>query len=277
MEKEKKYREEKITSILSEMYSIFSELSFLWEYSHEKESEEYLEKESKLKDDFKGLANSLYNLICCYFESIELKDYLSEFKKYFQPILSDRGNLFKSIYIEEIAEQISWYTSEVWRFIQPFEFSQGEYLDRLLQNTGIFYIEKILKNTQVILNRLGVQPNTEPQIYNEVKFVVQCVYPSALEPSPGFFKCFKNYRPDILIPELHIAVEYKYADSEAKLKNQIDEISADTKAYTDDLTYNIFYAIFYVTEDFWGIEKFKEAWATMKYPKNWKAFYIVGR
>lgn len=79
------------------------------------------------------------------------------------------------------------------------------------------------------------------------------------------------------MPEIYTAVEYKYADTEAKLKTQIDQVVADTKGYTGDTNYKIFYAVFYVTDDFWGIDKFETAWKEMEFPKNWKGIYIIGQ
>ncbi|EPU1022796.1 hypothetical protein ACVUNK_004389, partial [Escherichia coli] len=92
-----------------------------------------------------------------------------------------------------------------------------------------------------------------------------------------FLKSFKEYKPDILIPELFTAVEYKYASTEEKLKSTIEQIAADVKGYTGDNDYNIFYAVFYVTTDFWGLEKFMNVWNENKFPQNWIPVYVVGK
>lgn len=103
------------------------------------------------------------------------------------------------------------------------------------------------------------------------------MFTGAKSPRSSFIKSFKEYKPDILIPELHAAVEYKYANSAEKLKSTIDQICADVTGYTGDSDYRIFYAVFYVTQDFWGQEMFARVWSEMNFPKNWKAFYIVGK
>ena len=80
-----------------------------------------------------------------------------------------------------------------------------------------------------------------------------------------------------MIPELYTAVEYKYAADEQRLKSTIEQIAADVKGYTGDKDYSVFYAVFYVTEDFWGQNKFSKVWDDQGFPKNWIPIYIVGK
>ena len=73
------------------------------------------------------------------------------------------------------------------------------------------------------------------------------------------------------------AVEQKYADTETKLKATIAQISDDVKGYTGDSDYNLFYAVFYVNGVFWAEDKFRTAWNEKKFPKSWRAFYVVSK
>lgn len=277
---EQKYRESKIVETLWSMSSDFSELSFMWEYASEEAREDtvYLDKEIELKDNFEHKIKTVYKLIIVYLETANLKEYLADFKSEFSTIFTDKSkNLFESEYDDDSGQMYSKSLSKIWHFLSPFEFSQQSHIDKLLKQSGVKYLERILRNTQVIINETKAKPTSEPQVYNAVKFVVKTVFPSSLEPTSGFFKSFKNYNPDILVPEIHTAVEYKYADTETKLKTQIDQVVADTKGYTGDTNYEIFYAVFYVTDDFWGIDKFETVWKEMEFPKNWKGLYIVGK
>jgi len=276
MEKTYIYIEDKILSILSRMGSTFYELSLLHEIGEEPK-ELYYEKELSIKDKFLTDADLAYMIICCYLESKNLTDYLVVFKKTIRPMIDDPKQLFNSVYDEYVGEQFSIFLPKLWNFLIPFEFSQGTYLDQLLKQAGVTYLERILRKTQVILDKVKVFPASEPQVYKEVKFVIESVFTDSKSPSGEFLKNFKNYKPDVLIPEIHAAVEYKYAKSERELKSQFDQICADTHAYTDNPTYQLFYAVFYVTNDFWGIDKFKQAWREMKTPKNWKGIYIIGK
>lgn len=275
---EQKYRETKIVETLWSMGSDFSELAFMWEYTTSDAMEEasYLSKENEIKHNFEQKAKIVYKLISTYIEASNLREYLTDFKSEFSTSFTDKM-LFEIVYDENSGEMYSKMVNKYWRFLSPFEFSQQSYLDKLLKQTGVIYLERVLRNTQVIINEIGAKPTSEPQVYKAVKLVVRSIFPSALEPTSGFFKSFKNYRPDILVPEIHTAVEYKYADTEAKLKHQVEEVVADTKGYTGDSNYEIFYAVFYVTDDFLGIDRFEEMWKEMKFPRNWKGIYIVGK
>ncbi len=276
---EQTYRENKIVETLWSMSSDFSELAFMWEFASEeaKKEEDYMYKEIEINDNFEHKAKTVYKLIITYLEAANLKEYLNDFKNEFATLFTTKGNLFEREVNNDTAELYSKTVSKFWHFLSPFEFSQQSYIDKLLKQTGVTYLERVLRNTQVIINETNAKPTTEPQVYKAVKFVVQSVFPSALEPTSGFFKSFKNYNPDILVPEIHTAVEYKYADTETKLNNQIGQVVADTKGYTGDTNYEIFYAVFYVTDDFWGINKFETVWKKMEFPKNWKGIYIVGK
>jgi len=280
MTKEQKYRENKIAENLWSMSSDFSTLSLMWQYTSEVEKKEeyYINQETALEENFIYKAKTVYRLITTYLETLKLNEYLNDFKKEFTMLFTDSPEtLLESDFCEETGEEYSKIVSKIWLFLAPFEFSEKSYIDNLLKQTGVKYLEHILRNTQVIINKTGLTLKSEPQIYKAVKFVVESVFPSSLKPTSGFFKSFKNYSPDILIPEIHTAVEYKFANTEEKLKSQVDQIIADTKGYTGDTNYEIFYAVFYVTENFWGIDKFETVWKEMQFPKNWKGLYVIGK
>lgn len=277
---EQKYRESKIVETLWSMSSDFSELSFMEEYASDeaKQDENYMDKEIELKKNFEHKAKTVFKLIIVYLETSNLKEYLTDFKAEFTTLFTGKKvGLFDNEYDDGSGQMYSKTATRLWQFLSPFEFSQESYIDKLLKQTGVTYLERILRNTQVIINETKAKPTSEPQVYNTVKFVVKSVFPSALEPTSGFFKSFKNYNPDILVPEIHTGIEYKYADTETKLKAQIDQVVADTKGYTGDTNYEIFYAVFYVTDDFWGIDKFETVWKEMEFPKNWKGIYVIGK
>ncbi|MGN7864930.1 hypothetical protein [Chryseobacterium sp.] len=273
------YKEEKIIDLLSSMRSYFFDLEFLNEeeklnnYQYNSNPIHY-EKKADIEEKFRDEAWQLYNLCTVYFESLNLKEYLASFKK--DMIKQLEESLFENKYSNEDTIPYSITVSKFSKYLVPFEFSQGSYIDRLLKQAGIIYLENILRNTQSILNKIGARPESETSLYNEVKFVIESTFSKSLSPTSGFFKCFKNYNPDILIPDLQVAIEYKYAKSESALKSQIDQVISDIKGYTGNINYKIFYAVFYVTKDFWGAPRFEEAIKEMDFPINWKCIYIVG-
>lgn len=277
---EKIYKEEKIIDLLSSMRSYFFDLECLEEeeslnnYEYNSNPIHY-EKKADLREKFSDKSWQLYNLCTVYFESLNLKEYLITFKQ--EMIKQLEESLFENSHSNEDTIPYSVTVSKFSKYLVPFEFSQGSYIDRLLKQAGIIYLENILRNTQSILDKIGTTPTSEVSLYKEIKFVIESTFSSSVNPISGFFKCFKNYNPDILIPDLQVAIEYKYAKSKNELKSQIDQVLSDTKGYKGDINYKIFYAVFYVTGDFLGAPRFETAIKEMDFPSNWKCLYIVGK
>ncbi len=144
------------------------------------------------------------------------------------------------------------------QFLAPLDVLGDE--SRYLKLSGIQYLETILRNTATIIHKAGICPASESEVYKSVRTVLESIFPSAKTPKSNFLKTAQEYKPSILLPELSAAIKYKYADSEVKLKATIAQISDDVKGYTGDSDYNLFYAVFYVKDDFWGEDKFSTAW-----------------
>ncbi|NIG81772.1 hypothetical protein F3J34_50540 [Klebsiella sp. Ap-873] len=157
------------------------------------------------------------------------------------------------------------------QFLGPFEF-----FDSNNKGSGLIYLENILHGTESYLNVLGINPTKESDVYQPVKQVVNVVFPSSSNAGSAFLKPNKQYKPDILVPELKAAIEYKYANSRDRLNKNIEEVVSDTQGYTNDFNYSFFYAVFYVTQDFIGINRFMETWKQHNFPKNWVPIYVVG-
>lgn len=229
---------------------------------------------SQERDYHSSMIISLHNQIICYLDVLKLHKYLEIFINKFKEF-PDVKKAYYGIDYNPIENKITnKYLLDLWHFLSPFDFFKTD--DRFKEN-GIEYLETILRNTQNIILKLGNKPTTEPQVYNSVKIIVESIFPTANKPKAGFFKTMKNYNPDILIPELNVAIEYKYADSEAKLKSSVEQVVSDVQGYTGDSDYKLFYAVFYATEDFWGLDRFKAIWEEHKFPENWKGFYIIGK
>ena len=220
----------------------------------------------------------LSNFIIVYLEKSGYFKYLEEFKNGLEPKFKDEEIIFNSKYNDNIAEVYSPFLSEIRSFLSPFPFWNKSEIELALESAGVEYLENILESTAQILYNIGKTPKSEVEVYRSVKFVIEAVFPNSTKASSNFLKIAKEYKPDILIPDIKAAVEYKYADKNYKLKNQIDQIFIDQSGYQGDQDYEIFYAVFYVTDDFWGKPKFRKVWNNDKsFPDNWKSYYIVGR
>ncbi|KHS67103.1 hypothetical protein QT13_15030 [Pectobacterium brasiliense] len=251
-----------------------------WEYKKENEShppQYLLDGDDEFVSPFQEILQSIYLSTICYLDEKNLKCYLAMFYKVFgnDPSLPNHRDEFLIDHYWS-GEPYSVFLAKINKFLSSFEFTESsrEKYDRI---SGIQYLETILKNTAVIISKSKLSPKTESEVYNAVRLTLEFVFASSKSPRSNFIKTAKEYKPDILIPELYAAVEYKYAADEQKLKSTIEQIAADVKGYTGDRDYSIFYAVFYVTEDFWGQAKFSKVWSDQRFPKNWIPMYIVGK
>ena len=225
---------------------------------------------------FAHLTESIYYHVVAYLDFHKLDNYLELFYQTFgdNPKKAVKMGTFLDIFTGEIH---SLFLVKIEDFLSCFPF-----MGKQFHYSDILYLERILKNTAAIIEQnkklLGIDyPTKEPEIYKAIKVTLSSIFPDSKNPTSNFIKTAKCYKPDILIPELRTAIEYKFATNEKKLTNTIDEVVIDAKRYTGDINYNRFYAVFYVTSDFWGEDRFRKTWSESEIPKNWKAFYIVGK
>lgn len=191
--------------------------------------------------------------------------------------------IFQSQYKEQILTRTSLLDSEInnpdgeyelkiltgfRRFLSPFK-SFG-YNDP--QQDEFHKLVGILKNTSFIINNIKCVIAGEADIYKQVRWVLSLYYPSCKgKNKASFIKQFKTYNPDILIPELKVAIEYKYIRDKSKnIDEFIDQILVDANGYTGDHYYENFIAVFYISDA--GIatpESIELAWKERTLPSNW--------
>jgi len=273
------YIESKIKKLLYEMESIDRTIQKRREVSDyedmDDDNHEFEIITSEYEDDFQTIAQRVYKLIINYIETKGQLHYMADFKAKLKPLFDDNALLqqYKSNndYFDE-----NLFLHEAWGFLSAYEAFSGDDLQYLLNRTGLFFLENILANTAVIIHGQNLIVKSESEVYKAVKMVCKAVFPDASEPDTAFVKAAGEYKPDILLPSLNCAIEYKYAETEAKLKATIEGVLADVKHYSHNPNYKIFFAVFYVKPDIWGIQKFKTVWQENEFPDNWKGLYIVG-
>lgn len=225
---------------------------------------------------FMHLATSIYLTTVALLDKEQMHIYLKHFYKVFGKNFNER-KAAEEFDIETYwtGEPFNVFLSNIRQFIGPLGIMQDT--EGYLKLSGIHYLETILKNTDAILYQQKIIPSSETEVYQAVKHVLEAVFPSIKTSKSNFIKTAKQYKPDILISELSVAIEYKYASNKQQLTKILGQIAEDVKGYTGDDEYQLFYAVIYVTSTFWGADKFKNAWKDHNFPKNWRYFYIVGR
>lgn len=278
------YIEKRINSLLADAAALEAKLGVAeqqydeWIANHPDVdvSFEFQEEINELKQSFTWNLESLYLSTLAYLDERNLNHCIGIFLKMFGEDITCLKHSGEFVTGEDFREPQNVFLAKLNVFLSSFEFTESAW-EKRKRNAGQIYLKRILRNTHLITARMETPPKTETEVYNAVKDTLSVIFNNSITPKSNFLKSFKEYKPDILIPELFTAVEYKYASTEEKLKSTIEQIAADVKGYTGDNDYNIFYAVFYVTTDFWGLEKFRNVWNENKFPQNWIPVYVVGK
>jgi len=130
--------------------------------------------------------------------------------------------------------------------LEPFAFFDYSKI-KVDENLKLY---SILQNTGFIIKNLNNPIKNESDIYQKVKWILGVYYPSCrLRNKASFIQQFKTYNPDILIPELKTAIEYKYVDSaNDNIDEFIDQIKIDAINYINDSRFENFYAVIYIED-----------------------------
>lgn len=274
----KLYQEKKIKETILLLDSYLEEVSQLNEYVSFCEPGEEYDIESKLDiayNRFKSNFKKLYVLALAYLDANDSKELLKMFQKNFAKVLDVEFVGIETLNIEE--EGTTYYVSsplqEIKALFSVFEAFDGEHQNSI----ALIYLENILKSTQFIISEIGANPTSESSVYNSVKFVIKATFPSSIHPADSFIKTAKCYRPDILIPSLNTAIEYKFAESEARLTQTIEDINTDVKGYSQHSHYHLFYAVFYLKPGICTESRFHAIWDDYKFPNNWKPIVVFGQ
>ncbi|WP_435037171.1 hypothetical protein [Pseudomonas neuropathica] len=234
----------------------------------------FIDNEETLTKPLIDIVDSIYLSTLALLSVLKLTDYQDQFKNRFGLDFNAIRAAEEYEIDNETGHPYNTFLIKIHRFLKILGISTESEL--YYTQAGIKYLETILKNTAAIVHNSGKTVKSETEVYKCVKHVIQAIFPTSLHPKSNFIKQAQEYKPDILIPELFAAVEYKFATTAEKLKATIAQLSDDIHGYSNEYDYRLFYAVFYVTQDFIGLEKFNAIWKEKQYPKNWKAFYIVG-
>jgi hypothetical protein len=255
---------------LSKIYGLHDELNHC-----EIGEEEYIHKEIDQQHfEFEARIRTTYILVLAYLQSKGSLELLKQFQKDLGQVLLEDFKGITSIYVDEIDEEV--YISKALDKLEEFLLPYQAFDKDIFKSSGIIFLENILNSTSVILKELGIKPTSETQVYKNVKFVTKSTFPDSSFPSEPFYKTAKCYKPDILIPSLNTAVEYKYAEDENRVINTIEQILVDVAGYSNHPTFKIFYAVFYVKAGVFSEERFQIIWRGYRFPDNWKPIFVIG-
>lgn len=136
-------------------------------------------------------------------------------------------------------------------------------------------LKSILLNTDRIILDRDLKPQKESIVQKEVYNVLKYVFPDITREVP-IAKETKTYKPDFGIRSLKTAIEYKFADSEAEVKNSIGGIYEDVNGYGGTEDWKYFYAVIYMTSKYYTKEQIESEFYNTNVPRNWEILLVAG-
>lgn len=239
------------------------------EFSNLSQEELYdYEVEEQEREEFLiYMAKKLLTLVQAYIEAKHLPNYYNAFLAEIIPFYKEGKMLSGTVDMD--SELMLVYR----RYLEAFDdFS-------IIDARKEFEIlENILDSTATLLKDFGIQPKSEPEVYKPMIKICKTAFPDNKDCSHyKFQKTAKCYHPDILIPSLECAIEFKYVNDEKDLNRTMDEILADAEGYKGNPSYSVFYAVFYAANSICSPKRFNCMWTEKHFPENWKGIYVQGR
>lgn len=216
----------------------------------------------------------LYFFILTYLEARGMSSLFEVFRNRYALIIDDDSKLEEYVCYCIDDESELKIIKEFEHFLKAFSFFDNHY-----KNEESEQLIAILKNTDHILKNCNVEVHNEADIYKQVKWILGLYYPKCRNRNKAaFIQQFKTYNPDILIPELRTAIEYKYINNQSdNIDDFIDQIKIDATNYVGDSNYNYFIAVIYIEDvSVATYESVEEAWKAKKFSDNWELVVVNG-
>lgn len=217
----------------------------------------------------------LYLCILVYLELRGLNQYLSKFRDKFEESIEASSEILKRIPVDD--EHSIYSITPPLLMLENFQLylapfvGLSESAEHLFENDLLI---NILKSTKQILTKNKVTPSNEAEIYREVKWVLDFYFDTRKAVS-RFIKKHTNYKPDILIPEIKTAIEYKFVRDSANVDTYLDQLIVDARVYTDDPGYSKFVAVLCLENSILPEGNVLQAWKERKFPSNWIIVTVI--
>jgi hypothetical protein len=216
----------------------------------------------------------LYFFILAYLEAKGMPSLFDVFRNRYAPIIDDDNKLKEEVCYHPEDEPELKIINDFEQLLKAFSF-----FDHQHESEESEKLIAILKNTDHILKNCNAEIHNEADIYKQVKWVLGLYYPQCRSrKKAAFIQQFKTYNPDILIPELKTAIEYKYINSQSdNIDEFVDQIKIDATNYVGDPNYEYFIAVIYIEDvSVATYESVEASWKAKRFPKNWELIVING-
>lgn len=220
------------------------------------------------KSWIKQRVKDFYYLILTYLEAKKMPLLFASFQSEFYVKINDNSELMKDELLDPEGQPELVLLIEFRRYLEPFKLFDYTYE----QKNEVQKVIEIISETPFILKNSRATVDNETSIYNEVKWVLGLYFPKTRKTNKArFIEAYNTYHPDILIPELKLAIEYKYIkSSKQNVGEYIDQLKTDSTVYVNDEMYKEFIAAIHISDSSITTRATIEAaWNERKFPENW--------
>ncbi|MBX3183560.1 MAG: hypothetical protein KF915_13110 [Polyangiaceae bacterium] len=137
-------------------------------------------------------------------------------------------------------------------------------------------LRQILIGTPKLIADRSLDPRSEADVRREIYGLLLHVFPDTVR-DPPIPQVSKTYKPDIGIPHLQVAIEYKFCDTETDLKKCLEGIYADTKGYAGSKDWTNFLAVLYCTRALMTDAQLREEERRVGMPSSWELLLVIGQ
>jgi hypothetical protein len=220
----------------------------------------------------RGYVESLYIRLLFAFEILGLTNLLADLRSGYEGAHRDAPT---AIDITDTGYPYSPALDFLERYFRPLRASvpSKEENEKI---ASLQHLERVLRGTPKLIRDRKLKPKNETEIRNAMYDTLIHFYPDAVRDVP-IAKQSKTYKPDIGVPSLKAAVEYKFADSEVELKKALGGIYEDVGGYAGSEDWKNFFAVIYMTDDFLTQAQVDAEFHVSKVDRAWKPLLITGR
>lgn len=225
------------------------------------------------EDALHSYIQSIYARIRFAYEVLGLTDMLGELKAGFE---THRDNLSAVDY--DPAHGGSPYSpplAYLGKFFRPLKASVPS-RQEVEATAAIQQLERILLGTPKLVRDRGLEPQSEKDVRKAMYDLLLHLYPDVVREVP-IAKQSKVYKPDIGIPTLKAAIEYKFGTSEQEVKRALGGIYEDVAGYAGSTDWCVFFAVIYMTEPFLNQAQVEAEFRMSKVDRSWRPLLVVGR
>lgn len=209
----------------------------------------------------------LYYHILAYLEAKGMPQFLANFQKRYSSLIEKDSPLHSEETMDFEGYPVLKVLVEFDYILAPFKAFDSAFAKK----EEINHLQEVLKGTRYILQNVKAKLSSETSIYKEVEWVLKLFYPKARKAKQSDFRgYFKEYKPDVLIPELKTAVEYKYIRKDKNIDDYIDQVKVDAINYKGDYRFENFIAVLCLEDAGHAPEaNIRKSWSDKGFPNNW--------